>query len=83
MKLQAQQTTRVAKEDASNTRTVGNTQVATLHTQLEEDRMQKTVAREILQTSQEMFPIETAYSNDQLWEILRGLVQSLCVNATP
>ena len=45
--------------------------------------MRMTVAKEILQTSREMFPVDTAYTDDQLWEMLRGLVHSQCVNATP
>ena len=27
--------------------------------------------------------MDTAYTDDQLWEMLRGLVHSQCVNATP
>ena len=85
--LQALRAARTAKEDlaedSTDARAVANTQIATLQTQLEEDRMRMTVAKEILQTSREMFPVDTAYTDDQLWEMLRGLVHSQCVNATP
>ena len=85
--LQALRAARTAKEDlaedSTDARAVANMQIAMLQTQLEEDRMRMTVAKEILQTSREMFPVDTAYTDDQLWEMLRGLVHSQCVNATP
>ena len=33
--------------------------------------MRMTVAKEILQTSREMFPVDMAYTDDQLWEMLQ------------
>ena len=85
--LQALQPAKTAKGDlaegATDARAVANMQIATQHTQLEGDRMRMKVANELLQTFREMFPVDMAYTDDQLWEMLRGFIHLQCVNATP
>ena len=69
--LQALQAARTAKGDlaegATDTHAMANMQIKTQHTQLEGDRMRMKVAKEIPQTSREMFPVDMAYTDDQLW----------------
>ena len=78
--LQALQIARTTEgnlaEGAVDARAVVNTQITMLHTQLEGDRMQMILVKEILQTSREVFGVDRAYTNDQLWEMLRGSVHS-------
>lgn len=78
MTFQASQVARTAQgdlaKDAVDTLAMAIMQTATPQTQLEEDRIRITLAKGILKTSREIFPMDTAYIDDQPWEMLQGLV---------
>ena len=74
---QALRTAKASRENlakgAAGARAIADMQIAEQQTQLEEDQMRMAVLKEILQTLPELFPINTACTDDRLWEMLRGI----------